>query len=143
MASVAPIRPSGGGGAGGLPHPTGSGGAGGGGIPPEQLVPYIDAQVGKMKVEVKSELERDIAKLPTRAEFFGAIITGLIAAFGIFAIMGDRIEHAVDSSTALTATLDRLATQGDANAKALEALKNGKSDAPNSAKIGKDRPVHS
>lgn len=99
-------------------------------------------EVGRMKVELKSELSDEIAKLPTRNDFYCAIAAGLIAAFGIFSIMGDRIKNAVNGSASLTATLERLAIQGEANSKALEALKPNENKSDSGPQGGKPRSVH-
>jgi hypothetical protein len=102
-------------------------------IPVSQLAPLVEAHVGQIKAQLKSELERDIAKLPTRIEFFGAIITGLVIAFGIFWGMADRIEHFVDRSSTITEKLTKVEDQGEDNTKILEKISREQSKPKTSA----------
>jgi len=109
------------GGGGGGPQPSNVG-PGSGMVPLDQAYAYIDLKVDKMKAELKTELHSEVSRLPKRWEFFGAIVTGLIAAFGIFSVMGDRIETAVDRSSSLTSAIEKIAVQGEQNSKALKDL---------------------
>lgn len=83
-----------------------------------------------MKVELKSELETDIARLPTRGEFYGAIVAGIVSAFGIFSLMGDRVNDAATRSSTISAALERLAIQSEATGKALAELKDKEKASP-------------
>lgn len=104
-------------------------------IPASQLAPLVEAQVGKMKAEVKSEFEDRLAKIDHLPSLTQMVITNIVTIAGavglFFAVashFGDRQDSAIERSSTIAGGLSRIESKLDDNVARIEELEDAEPD---------------
>ncbi len=116
-------------------------------IPASQVAPLVEAEVGRMKAEVRSEFEDRLAKIDHLPSLTQMVITNIVTiagAVGLFfavaSYFGDRQDTAIDRASSISGSLSRIEAKIDDNDKRIEGLEaDAEIDAIGSQRTGQTR----
>ncbi|WP_435203924.1 hypothetical protein [Qipengyuania sp. 902] len=116
-------------------------------IPASQVAPLVEAQVGRMKAEVRSEFEDRLSKidhLPSLTQMVITNIVTIVGAVGLFfavaSYFGDRQDTAIDRSSSISGSLSRIEEKIDGNDERIRELEaDAEFDAIGSERAGQNR----